>query len=114
MFTGKKINSPTSESEIDISIFVRELRDSLSEKICGGGANTPETTGGNSQTTPPKGNNKNIPSPAAYNELGLTPFFPDLPNNKLSHLGPLDPSTRTTPAAKNNSITITIPLPTIN
>ncbi|MEA5575925.1 hypothetical protein [Anabaena sp. UHCC 0451] len=101
----------STENYLKAATLVSEINDIKAEKICGGMMTAPQTIEENSPSTiPATGSQRNISSPRAYNELGLTPFFPDLPATKLPRLGQLDPNNRTV-SPRKNQITITIPLP---
>lgn len=103
----------SKENYLKAATLVSEINDIKAEKICGGTMTAPQTTEENSPSTipaPATGSQRTIPSPTAYNDLGLTPFFPDLPATKLPRLGQLDPNNRTV-SPRKNQITITIPLP---
>ncbi|MBD2296066.1 hypothetical protein H6G06_21950 [Anabaena sphaerica FACHB-251] len=83
MFTNKT-------AILSITELVEELTDTSSEQLCGGTIITPEGAARNAGKTLPSagktGTDANIPSSA---EVGLTPFYPPLPNMKLARLGSL-------------------------
>jgi hypothetical protein len=100
----------SQDSYLQPTCLITEINDAIAEKVCGGAITDPQTPGQNSSNTTNQGNAAITASPIAYNQLGLTPFFPNLPDTKLPRLGSLDVSNRTTPTPKG-SITVTIPLP---
>jgi hypothetical protein len=101
----------SQESYLPSVNVITEIEDGMAEKVFGGIGATPSATEGSNVNTAPKMENAtNIPSLQPDKNLGLTPFFPDLPTTKLPRLGPLDPANRTAPTPKN-AITVTIPLP---
>jgi hypothetical protein len=72
---------------IPITELVGELSDTVCEKLSGGSIITPQGTAGNIEKNPQSAANKeknaNIPNPA---DVGLIPFYPPLPQMKLTGL----------------------------
>ncbi|MCM0593528.1 MAG: hypothetical protein HEQ35_01775 [Gloeotrichia echinulata IR180] len=109
--TNKATNSTNIQVESATPVLVEELSDGRSEQVSGGRILTPEipgTTVGDSNSIPSGGGYSPTPMMGGSGGIDLNPFYLPQHASKLPRLGPIDPSTRTSP---KNVMTITIPLP---